>query len=522
MDELIGQLLTVARGMWRRRWVGVLVAWVVAGVAAVVLLRMPDRYEATARVYVDSKSVLKPLMRDLAVELDVDQTVGLLARTLITRPNIERLMSRAGLDVAGQTPEARALAVDRLIREIKLTGGRDNVFSFSYVDTSPTQARRVVETLVRLFVESDLGAKQRDTEAARNFIDEQIKAHETRLTEAENRLKEFKLRNIEMSDTSGKDYFARTVALKEEVSKMQLDLRAIEQSRDAIRAELAGETMSLVPEAPAAGGVQTTEIDGRIDAQRRQLDELLRRYTDLHPDVVATRRTIERLEEQRAQEVEKRRRAAEGAPAGRAPTNEAQQRVRLALAEAEANVAATRVRLSDTQARLERLRATANRVPQYEAELAQLNRDYSIVRANFEQLVTRREKASMSEEVDNTRVAQFRVIEPPRASDQPVFPHRYALIPVALLLSLLAGAAATFLVSQLLPVFDSMGELRRVTNRPILGSVSSPVHARVPAPGTSPVAGLRIGPVRSVHRLRGLDRLDGDPAARMRRARGHH
>jgi polysaccharide chain length determinant protein (PEP-CTERM system associated) len=475
MDELIAQVVAMGRSMWRRRWIGVLVAWIVAAVAAVALWRTPDRYEATARVFVDSKSVLKPLMQDLAVEPDIEQTIGLLAKTLINRPNVDLLMRKAKLETPEMTPAEREQKIDRLIKTIKLTGsGRDNVFSFSYSDIDPVRARTVVENLVALFVESDLGAKARDTESARGFIDQQIRTYEGRLIEAENRLKEFKLRNIDLTNTAGNDYFARIAALNEEVNKLTLDLRAAEQSRDALKRELSGENMSLLSDVPAQAVVPTTtELDARIDTQRRQLDELLRRYTDLHPDVVATRRLIARLEEQREQEIETaRKKAAEAKPGRSSGANPVIQQVKLALAESEASVAALRSRLADMQGRLAQLRATASRVPQVEAELAQLNRDYDIVRQNYEALVARREKASMSEEVDNTRLAKFRVIDPPRTSEKPVFPNRLALVPVALIVALVAGVIATYLMTQLVPTFNSGRALRLATQRPVLGSVS--------------------------------------------------
>lgn len=474
MDELIAQALSIARGMWRRRWVGLIVAWIVGVLGAGMLWRLQDRYEATARVFVDTKSVLKPLMRDLAVDPDLDQTIAMLANTLITRPNIELLMRKTKLDTLPQEERDRTLEI--LLREIKLSGsGRDNVFTFTYRDPSMARARLVVQNLVALFVESDLGAKQRDTESAREFIDQQIRNYEGRLAEAEGKLKEFKLRNMGMTDVSGKDYFARMSALSEELLKLSTEMRAAEQSRDALKRELEGESATLVPDVLVPSGpVSTPEIDARLDAQRRQLDELLRRYTDLHPDVVASRRLIARLEEQKQQEVEAatRRRAAEAkAPKSSSAAPQAQQ-VRLALAEAEGNVASLRVRVNETQARVNQLRASANRVPQVEAELAQLNRDYDIVRRNYEALVARREKASMSEEVDGQRLAQFRVIDPPRTAAKPVFPNRMALAPLLLVVALLAGAGASFVMTQLVPTFESARSLRRVTNRPILGSVS--------------------------------------------------
>jgi polysaccharide chain length determinant protein (PEP-CTERM system associated) len=476
MNELIAQMTATLRSMWRRRWVGVMVAWIVGALGVVGLLRIPDRYEASARVFVDTKSVLKPLMRDLAVEPDIDQTINMLARTMITRPNVERLIGKDSMAMGPIAPAEREQTIEMLLREIKLTGsGRDNVFTFVYRDTDPVRARVVVEKLVSLFVESDLGAKARDTESAREFIDQQIKTYEARLAEAEGRLKEFKVRNLGLADSTGKDYFARMSALSEELGKITVELRAAEQSRDALKRELAGETITLVPEPlPLPEVVASPELDARIDSQRRQLDDLLRRYTDAHPDVVAARRVITRLEEQRTQDLEAKRKVAAARPVRVQPSvNPASQQIKLALAESEAAVASLRVRAEDLQSRVKQLRASASRVPQVEAEMAQLNRDYDIIRRNYETMVGRREKASLSEDVEATRLTNFRVIDPPRSAPTPVFPNRRVLAPVLLVFSLLAGVMATFAVVQLRPTFNSAVALRLATQRPTLGSVSA-------------------------------------------------
>lgn len=476
MEELLQQVQETARSMWRRRWIGLALAWLLAIVGAVGLMAIPNRFEAGARVYVDTKSVLRPLLRDLTVEPDLDQTIGLLARTLITRPNIELLIRRSGVDLDGMPPQARDVAIERLMRDINVAGsGRDNIFTFSYRDTDPERARLLVQNLVNLFLESDTGAKLRDAESARGFIDEQIKNYETRLAESENRLKDFKLKNLGVADTGGKDYFARIASLTDELSKATVELRAAEQSRDALRRELNGEVMTLVPETPIVTAPMTTEFDARIESLRRQLDDQLRRYTDQHPDVIATQRLIAGLEADRQKELEaKRAAAARQAAAAKtsAPTNPVMQQVKLALAEAEGKVASMRVHVGDLQSRLGTLRASASRVPQVEAELVQLNRDYEIIRKTYETMVARREKASLSEDMDATRSAQFRVIDPPRTAPQPAFPNRKALAPVVLLLAIVGGIAGCFLAVRLMPTFGNARTLRVATQRPVLGSVS--------------------------------------------------
>ena len=262
MDQLIEQVIETARGMWRRRWTGVLVAWIVGVAGAIGLTLMPDIYEASARVYVDTKTVLRPLLRDLAVEPDLDQTVGLLARTLITRPNVEKLLNKSSPETAKMPAAERERAVDSLQHDIRISAnGRDNVFSFSYRDTEPAYASLVVQNLVAMFLDSDIGTKRRDAEAARAFIDDQIKSLEARLAEAENRLKDFKLRNLGVADLSGKDYFTRMSTLTEELAKQTVELRAAEQSRDALRRELSGETMTLVPDTlPTTPSPQAAEL----------------------------------------------------------------------------------------------------------------------------------------------------------------------------------------------------------------------------------------------------------------------
>ncbi|HTT13514.1 MAG TPA: XrtA system polysaccharide chain length determinant [Burkholderiaceae bacterium] len=477
MDEILRQILSVARGMWQRRWIGLAVAWIAALVGSGAVLRMPERYEATSRIYVDTQSVLKPLLTGLAVQPDVNQQVAMLARTLITRPNLENLIRNADLSITIKSDRDREDLLDTLTREVKLTGGgRENLFNVSYRDTDPNRAQRVVQSLTTMFVDSGLGGKRRDTEAARRFIDEQIKSYEKKLEEAENRLKEFKLRNLNYTTGSGKDFFGQMTAINEDLAKVRLELRASEESREALRHELAGEDPSLASDvfATVDNATAIPELDGRIELLSKQLDELLRRYTEEHPDVIAARRQLASLQADRAKELEARKRAAAAKiKSTGGATNPVFQGIKIALAEAEANVASLQGRERELESRLVALRSTAGRVPQVEAELAQLNRDYDVLRKQYDGLVTRRESAAISEDVDaTTQLADFRIIDPPRVSPKPVFPNRASLAPLALLGALGLGALVSFALSQLFPTIDTARVLRDVGQRPVLGIVS--------------------------------------------------
>lgn len=485
MQEVLAQLQAAVRGMWKYRWPGLAVAWVVALIGTIVVFRIPDQYEASARIHVDTLSILKPLMAGLAVQPDVDQQVSMLSRTLISRPNVEKLVRMADLDLKNKSKAQQDATVDELMKALRITGtGRDNLYLLSYRDSEADRAKRAIQSLVSIFVESGLGASRKDADSAKVFISEQIKSYLGKLEEAEARLKEFRLRNVDLQFGDGRDTASRLSELSAQLEKARLELREAENARDAAKAALASEksqgaslsTQSLLQE--SAISVATPEIDARLDAQRRHLDNLLQRFTDQHPDVLSARRLVQDLEEQKRKEVAALRKAAMAAPpatgAAAGVSTLAAQELNRMLAMSEVQVAALRARVGEYTSRYNQARASLKTAPQLEAEAAQLNRDYAIHKKNYEDLVARRESAAMSGDLDvASGMADFRLIDPPRVSPQPVWPNRLLLLPLVLLAALAAGVFAAFTASQVRPVFFHPGELRAKLDLPILGMVSA-------------------------------------------------
>lgn len=457
----------------RRRWLALGIASVLAPVLAVAVAFVPNRYEAKAQVYVDTQTVLKPMMADLTFEPDIDQQVRMLARTLISRPNMQRLLAVPDLELDDGDPARREDTVSRLMSKIRVvSAGADNLYEISYRGSSPEQARRLVEATVELFVQSGVGAKQRDSEDAGHFIEGQIRTYEEKLVEAENRLKEFKIRNFGATGVSAQDYFTRVSVLSEEVNKLRVDLGAAEKARDAYRHALESEVKQGARDGSSSMAV--AEIETRLENQYKQLDEYLHRFTEMHPDVVNARRVIADL----TAELNRRK---EAEALGQSPlsgdrksaANPVYQKIRISLTETEAQVASLRAQLSTKQQALEEARAVGDRMPQVEAELAQLNRDYDVIRKNYEVMVARREAAQLGVNLNkSSQLAEFRVIEPPKGSATPVFPSRLHLALIAVVLAFAAGIGATLAVDYFKPTVSSISALERLSGRQVLGSVS--------------------------------------------------
>lgn len=476
MEEILRQATTVLRATWKHRHLGMVSAWIVGAIAAGVILRIPNQFEATARIYVDTQSILRPLMSGLAVQPNIEQQIMMLSRTLISRPNIEKLVRMADLDLNIKGKSQQDALIESLTSDLKIVGvGRDNLYTISYRDPDPAKAQRVVQALVSIFVESGLGDKRQDTDSARKFLEEQIRSYEKKLEDAENRLKEFKLRNIEIATSEGKSGIDRLGELSTQLNIARLQLREAEQSRDALRRQIAGEEPILLPDGGSSGNssISLPDIDGRIDTQKRNLDTLLQRFTEQHPDVIGTRRLIKDLEEQKNQELQARKKFAAANPGASVSNNPVYQQLKVSLGEAEANTASLRARVSEYEERYKRTTNVMKNQPQLEAEFAQLNRDYELDKRNYEQLVSRRDSAEMSGNLDTAgSLADFRLIDPPRASSKPVAPNRLLLFPLGLLLAVAGGLFAAFAASQIRPVFFDSKSLRDAFDLPVLGTVS--------------------------------------------------
>lgn len=470
MAEITASLLNFLKAIGKYRWYAVAISWTIAVIGWAVVMRLPNQYEASARVYVDTQSILKPLLSGMTSLPNLDQQVVFMRRTLISRPNVERLMRMVDLDVKAKDTKEHEKMVDELMSQIKIGGTeRDDIYTITYTSDNPKLGKDVVQSLLTIFVEGSFSGKKQDSEKAVQFIDDQIKSYEEKLTAAENSLKEFKIRNMGLVPREGGgDFGSQLSTATDQLSQARLELAEAEQARNAIRRQISGE--------PAKPGETVTdvpltdpELESRIATAQKALDGLRLQYTEQHPDIVANRRLLEQLLAQKADLAKQKKRSADPG-AGYSPML---QQLNVALSQAEARVASMRIRVDEYAARVARLRTQSGHVPEVEAQLAQLNRDYQVNKENYQKLLERRESARLSGDLSSaTDMLTFRVIDPPTVPAQPAGPNRLRLFSLVFVGALVAGMAVAFLMSQLRPTFLSQATLREVTGLPVLGSVS--------------------------------------------------
>ena len=466
--------------MWRFRWAGLAGAWLVAVSGWLWASQVPDQYEATARIHVDTNSILRPLLRGLAIQPDIDQRVELLSRTLLSRPNLEKLMRMTDMDLSAQTEAQKEGLSSSLRKAISLSGDRRNssLYSVSFYNKDRELAKKVVQALITVFIESAVGDKRGDSSSAQNFLDRQIGEYEKRLTEAEAALASFKQKHSGVLPGEGGGYYQRLVAAKQQLSEASLQLREMQNRRDELKRQLSGEQPVFL----ASGGSQgESSIDGRINSLKAKMDDLLSRYTDRHPEVVQIKNLILELEGERKAEIEEAMSSGASDLSG-LNASPVYQQMRAMLAESEANVAELRVRVTEYRRRVDELDDMVDKIPVIEAELVQLNRDYEVVSQQHTELLERRESAQISEDVEQqANDLVFKVIDPPFVPLHPNKPNKLILNSGVLAAALAVGFGLSLLLSLIKPVVSDRRRLGTLTGLPVLGCVMyipTPVQRR--------------------------------------------
>lgn len=472
MQDVLAQLFGYLSGVWRFRWVGLLVVWLIAITGWILVSQMPQQYLASARIHVDTNSILRPLLRGLAVQPNINQRVELMSRTLLSRPNLEKLIRMTDLDLQVKTENEKEKLFSKLTGAISLSGDRRNfsLYNVSYYHSDRDIAKKVVQALITVFVESAVGDKRGDSTDAQGFFDKQIMEYEHRLTEAETKLANFKQKYAGELPGEAGGYYVRLVRAKEELSQARLKLSEMQNRRNELKRQLSGEHPVFL--SSGAGELTSSSLDGRIHSLKAKLDELLSRYTERHPEVVQIRSLIVELEEERSVEVEK---AMTGQVSDLSGLNRSPvyQQMRGMLAEAEANVAELSVRVNEYGRRVAELDGKVDRIPVIEAKLTQLNRDYAVISQQHKELLERRESARISEDVEQQAGdVVFKVIDPPFVPQRPNKPNKVLLNAVVLIAALGAGVGLALLLSILKPVVSDRRTLTKVTGLPVLGCIS--------------------------------------------------
>ena len=471
MNNLRANLLRQMTGAWRHRWLSAGFAWLFCMAGWAYVSFMPNVFETSARVYVDADAVLTPLLRGLAVDNSVSSQLDVLQRTMLSRPNIETLVSKTDLELQIAGPNDMERLVSKLSGEIHIANLTNHLFTITYRNESAKLAYDVVQTVLNTFIESKTGNNRAEMLNAQQFLQQQINSYEGQLRDAERKRAEFRTRYLDIlpSADGGVSKFDASQAA---VRQLEGQLKDTLARRVTLQTELASTPAQIVTETDpgSAGGPASGGGGGRVRDAERTLNELRSRYTDQHPDVIAQRSLVASLRAGGG--------GNDGPVVGRTParsrtaSNPVYETLKVKLVDNESAIASFQRQLDDETKERDRLLAIARNAPSVQADLVNLNRDYDVLRKNYEELLARRESMRIATAADtDADKIKIQVIDPPKVPLVPVAPRRILLLSGVLLVGLAGGVGLAVMLVQLDTSYHSTDDLRDL-GVPVMGGIS--------------------------------------------------
>ncbi|HUC73220.1 MAG TPA: XrtA system polysaccharide chain length determinant [Stellaceae bacterium] len=481
MNSLKSQAMPIVQMLWRQKWLAVGVAWLVCTVGWIGVAIIPTKYESSARVYLNADPLLTPLLHGLAADTDPTRHLDFLQRTLLSRPNLEQLVRLTDLDIGLTTPAQKEQLYKNLAAEVDIRPITPNLMTIAYRSRDPQQAKNVVQSLLTIFAEKTAGSSRSEMDSAQRFLDDEIASYRDQLRAAEKRRAELARqypdvvsdRPPDAPDTAG-DSRSRLDQARAAVAKEKNELDDATTKRNSLRGEIASVpqmvTVDRAPQVVVTGGRALSPDEARLEQMRGNLDTLRLKYTDQHPDVIAARQEIQQLE---GEVKHSGSGSAAGGGSGKAQVpNTIYDQLKVKLVDAEGQVATAQRRLADSQAEEGRIEQIARSAPAVMTEAEDLDRDYGVLKKNYQELVSRREATLIADAADTkTEKIQFRIVDPPQVPLVPAEPNRPLLVSVVLLAGLGAGIATPIVTAQLDRSFATITQLRDL-GIPVLGSVT--------------------------------------------------
>ncbi|MEM1436812.1 MAG: XrtA system polysaccharide chain length determinant [Pseudomonadota bacterium] len=472
MREQFLNLVKELRGLVRYRWVGLITGTVIALLACTAVLIIPNVYESKAVFFIDSSSRLKEVVSSLGLNADVDSRVYMVRQAILSRPQLDKVIREHDMDLEIEAPWEYDGLIKSLQGRIAIRQGRGkegaNLYTISYADNDPQQASSVVSMLLDSFVEDVLSIKQEDTGRTQEFLQQQLSYYRDLLSTTEFKLERFKRDHPEFAVNGRNSFFEQLQRAREGRDALLREVEIERRKRDEIRRQLSGLRPYSAGTGTDGSAAMLPETQRKL-ALMQTLDELLLQFTDQHPDVVALKEQIERMERRERQQFNAYSSGDDGVANA---SNPLYVEVQLQLSAANVVLTEKEEQLATSTSKVQELEGVVDTQPALEREFIQLNRDYDEYEKFYNQVLNESERERIGRVGEQQDSVLFNIIEPPITATTPVSPKRQLLIAAAFGAGLALGAALMFLLRTLDSTIMDVQDLSAVTDLPVIGEIS--------------------------------------------------
>jgi len=497
LEEQSGEGLDLQRylGIVKRRHfhflIPLFIGWAVVWAASWIL---PSRYESTTLILVEQPTMPKDYVTPNVVD-DLQERMQSITQQILSRTRLLRIIDQFNLYAGEHAQLAPDQKVELMRKDITIDLVRDaqnhiTAFNVSYSSRNPQLAQKITGELTNLFINENLEVRQQQSEDTTQFLENQLESARKALADQEDKIREFKAQHVGEMPGQLASNLQILQGLQSQLQSDEDALNAARQQRVYLQT-LADQYRSL--QGPTKGPDDTSvglpALDQELQKLRTQLADLSSHYTDRHPDVRKLKDEIARTEKMRAQllaSVKNKNNSANdstdnasqnslGADTAQtslmAPIQSQLRSNELEITNREHSIATLKAKVEDYQARL-------NTEPIREQQLADLTRGYDQSKANYDELLKKKNESSMATSMELLQQGErFRVVDPPSLPQKPEFPNRLKFCGMGLGVGLALGLVVAGAFEMLDDRLHGSKEIRKLLPVEVIGEIPVIVNA---------------------------------------------
>lgn len=425
-------------GIVRRRHLHFLlplfVGWAAVWAASWVL---PPRFQSTTLILVAQPTMPKDYVTP-NVNDDLQERLQTITQQILSRTRLLHIIDEFNLYASQHSQASPDQKVERMRKDIDIDLVRDGrnqitAFNVSYSSRDPRVAQQVTGELTNLFINQNLEVRQQQSEDTTKFLETQLEAARQTLSEQEDKIRQFKALHVGEMPGQLSSNLQILSGLQAQLQNEEDALNTAKQQAVYLQT-LSDQSRVLQGTGKSADGtsVGLPAIEAELDKLKAQLADLSSHYTDRHPDVRKVKEQIAKTEKMRDQLLAAAKAHANAPPDTSNPAPAADPAQSLAsaqiqsqlrsnqaeIANREHSIAALKTKIDDYQGRL-------NQEPIREQELADLTRGYEQSKANYDDLLKKKNESAMATSMEMLQQGErFTVVDPPSLPQKPDFPNR--------------------------------------------------------------------------------------------------
>lgn len=300
--DQLQRVLDLGRKTARYWWLIALFAVVGGGLSLVFALTRPRAYQSWATLFYQERiqsQLLSPGREEIAQRNIGDRYREL----LLSRHQLDQIIVDPALDPYPQErdPEVK---IEKLRLAVRLEAHGANVFRIVFTDSDPDRAKRVTDKLTKMLQDKDEALRNEQAAATVAFVTDQQESAREELKKRETAYTEFLAKHPEFvqdanSATAQEGASIRAIRTPKAVPGNS-KLYALERQRQRIQASLDAPPGVQLPSVPVPRSPERIQAEAAVqDAQRelnaakRELEDALTKYTDIHPTVLKAKERVE-------------------------------------------------------------------------------------------------------------------------------------------------------------------------------------------------------------------------------------